>query len=261
MRIVKSPEKKTIKKTKSRKKMGKKIGKITILILIGLITMLILFLVFTQIQLQDDFLPELNGQLYYLKRMGGINILFKSDADLQNEKIVYSHRGKGMDSQGDSNDNIYTYYYDAENKVINFIAMHEGEWSMFALEEGSKVAVLVESDRMQLPKSDFLKKSFEGNLVYQKEGSLFISYEGRTECVKKFYGVYDEKFTGYLPVGFSPEGRYLVYYSRGHLTMFGTFIEALVSSSPRKTYIMDMETGKSMRYVKATHIQWVMTDN
>jgi hypothetical protein len=256
MRIIKNTESK--KEKKAEKKLRKKMGKNIMLILSGLIIMISWLFSFAYTNLRNNFLEELDGEIYYLERMGGVNVLFKSDADLKNTKIVYSHRGKGLDSYGDYNDNIYTFYHDAENDLVKFIAMHEGKWSMFVLDKNSDEVTLAETDRMELPKTNFLKKRYEGYLVYQEEGSLFISYEGRTECIKKFYGVYDDKFTGYRPIGFSPDGKYLVYYSSGHLTMIGTLVEGLISDSPGKTFIMDMETGKSDPYIEASHIQWEM---
>jgi len=44
---------------------------------------------------RDSFLENVNGKIYYLKRDEGILKLYKSDADLKNEELIYSHYEKG----------------------------------------------------------------------------------------------------------------------------------------------------------------------
>ncbi|WML33621.1 hypothetical protein [Clostridium sp. OS1-26] len=43
-----------------------------------------------------------------------------------------------------------------------------------------------------------------------------------------------------------------------HLTPIGTLIEGFTKGNIGKTYIMDIETGKSTRFIDASKIQWVI---
>ncbi|MEW8987404.1 MAG: hypothetical protein AB2401_10465, partial [Bacillus sp. (in: firmicutes)] len=92
-----------------------------------------------------------------------------------------------------------------------------------------------------------------------KKGSIYITENGKEKCVKKFYGMYDEKFTGYGPIGLSPDGNYLIYHSMEHLTPFGSILEGIISDSSfyGHNYVMDLKTGKSTRFIDASNFQWI----
>jgi hypothetical protein len=209
------------------------------------------------ITINSDVVENLKGQIYYTKRINGVKTLFKSDANLQNEKLIYSHMGKGKDSYGSYNDNILDYYYDMESETISFIAMNNGDWSLFSVKEGEDNATLI--NRADIPNTDYVKKHTEKLTVTQKKGSIYIIENGEEKCIKKFYGIYDDKFTGYRPIGFSPDGNYLIYHSMEHLTTCGTLLEAFINDSYGHKYIMDLSTGKSTRFIDASNIQWVMS--
>lgn len=207
-----------------------------------------------------DIIKDLQGEIYYKKRIDGTNTLFKSDANLQNEKLVYSHKDKGNDSFGDYNDNIIDYSMDTENDTISFIAMNDGDWSLFSLQEGENNPTLI-GDSDYYIHTDYIKKSTENLVVTQESGSLYITEDGETKRIKKFYGLYDDKFTGYRPIGFSPDGRYLIYHSMENLTFIGTILTSSISNSNGHTYIMDLDTGKSTRFIDVSNIQWDISDN
>jgi hypothetical protein len=209
-----------------------------------------------------DILTNLQGEIYYKKRVDGIQTLFKSDANLQNEILIYSHKGKG------DNDNILDYSIDIENETISFIAMNDGDWSLFSLEEGEDNPALINivdelvDSKSYLANTHYIKKSTKNLIVTQESGSLYITENDETKCVKKFYGLYDDKFTGYRPIGFSPDGRYLLYHSMENLTFIGTVLGSFIDdSSYGHNYIMDLDTGKSTRFIDVSNIQWNISEN
>ena len=213
--------------------------------------------------MNSDVLDGLDGEIYYTKRVDGINTLFKSEAGLQNETLIYSHLGKGKDRNKDYNDNIIDFYYDSQSKIVDFVAMNDGSWSLFALKEGEGRPTLmpttgtVKNTTSVLKKSDYLKKDRKQVSVFQKNGSLYLIENGEEKCVKKFHGFYDDKFTGYRPIGFSPNGEYLVYHSMEHLTLLGTIFEGAIRDSYGSTYILELSSGKSTRFLNASKIQWL----
>lgn len=212
--------------------------------------------------MNSDILLNIEGQIIYKKRVDGVNTLFRSDANTNNEELVYSHKGKGMDSYGRFNDNIIDYHYDLESGTIDFVAMDNGEWSMFSLNEASGVAILLGEAQLiphstSMMETDYIKKSTEKINVIAREGSLYIIESGLERRVKKFYGFYDDKFTGYSPIGFSPNGEYLIYHSMEHLTPLGTIIDSMMTQSVGHVYVMDLQTQKSARYIDATKFQWI----
>ena len=203
----------------------------------------------------SDIVANLKGQIYYTKRVNEVLTLFKSDANLQNEVLVYSHKGKGKDEFG-YNDNIIDFHYDIKNKNINLIAMNNG-WSLFSVKQGEGKATLI--NNTSSINTDYIVNHTKNLNVSQKKGSIYIIKNGKEKCIKKFHGIYDDKFTGYKPMGFSPDGNYLIYQSGEHLTGLGVYIEALINDSYGHNYIMDLRTGKSARYIDAYEYQWVIS--
>ena len=50
----------------------------------------------------------------------------------------------------------------------------------------------------------------------------------------------------------------MIYYSLDSLTPFGTILKGMITNgNVRNTYIMDLQTGKSTKYVDAMCITWV----
>ncbi|HKL11617.1 MAG TPA: hypothetical protein VJ990_09215 [Clostridia bacterium] len=217
----------------------------------------------TVLAMNSKIVSGLEGKVYYEKRVDGVLTLFSSDANLENEVVVYSHKGKGKDSYGSYNDNILDYHFDSESGRVDFIAMRDGEWSIFAIEDGESEAVLTgsfdfsEKASETVFETDYINKKSANTSVLSKSGSIYLLENGKETCIKKFYGIYDGKFTGYNPVGFSPDGKYLIYASMGHLTPIGTILDGILTGDVGEKFIMEMATGKSAKYVDAQNIQWV----
>ena len=207
--------------------------------------------------MHSDILSDLEGTIYYTKRVDGVKTLIKSDANLKNETLIYSHKGKGKDGYGSYNDNIIDFYYDKTSQIMYFIAMNNGSWSLFSLKDGEKKPSYLRKEDM-ITKTDYIQNDFNKRTVTSKNGSIHLSENGKKKIIKKFYGIYDEKFTGYDPIGFSPDGRYLVYYSMDHLTPFGALLTGIFTNSIGNTYILDLSTLESTRFVDAADIQWVI---
>jgi hypothetical protein len=208
-------------------------------------------------KVHSDLLSGLEGTIYYTERVDGVLTLFKSDAALQNKTLIYSHKGKGKDGYGDNNDNILDFYYDKTSKNIYFSAMNNGSWSLFSLKEGEDQPILLQKDTM-VTTTDYIQNQFRNLTVTSKQGSLYQTEKGKEKTIKKFYGIYDEKFTGYYPIGFSPDGNYLVFHSMEHLTPLGSLLEGFVKNSIGNTYIMDFSTMKSTKFIDVYKIQWNM---
>ncbi|MTI79787.1 MAG: hypothetical protein FH758_02720 [Firmicutes bacterium] len=226
--------------------------------LIGIL-LLILFIVISfnvfqyfRSAINSQLLSGLEGTIYYIERVDGVRTLFKSDATLKNKTLIYSHKGKGK-----VNDNILDFYYDKTNKTIYFIAMNNGSWRLFSLKEGGNKPILLHKKDV-MTNTDYIKNQFKNLTVTSKQGSLYLSKNGNEKIIKEFHGIYDRKFTGYNPVGFSPDGKYLVYHSMEHLTPFGTILEVFVKDSVGNTYIMDLSTMESTKFIDAYDIQWII---
>lgn len=208
----------------------------------------------------SEIVANLEGQIYYTKRVDDIDTLFKSDANLKNEKLVYSHKGKGETNYGCNNDNIIDFYYDIKSKSISFIAMNNGDFSLFSIKDGEDTATLI--NKMDfMTNTDYVNNQTENITVSEKKGSIYITQNAEEKCILKFYGLYDHKFTGYRPVGLSPDGKFLIYYSLEHLTPYGTILEAFFNNSIGHNYIMDLSTGKSTRFIDVDNIQWIINKN
>ncbi|MBB6446924.1 hypothetical protein [Bacillus benzoevorans] len=227
----------------------------------GILLLIIIAISFNVFQylrnhIHAELLSELKGTIYYTERVDGALTLFKSDATLQNKTLLYSHKGKGKDSSGDYNDNLTDFYYDKASQTIYFIAMNNGSWSLFSIKEGER-PILLEEDVMEID-TNYIQNQFNHRTIFSKQGSLYLKEKGNENIIKKFYGIYDEKFTGYHPIGFSPDGKYFVYHSMEHLTPFGTLLTGVFKNSVGETYIMDLSTMKSTKFINAQHIQWII---
>lgn len=239
-----------------------------LVIILSLIMLIIIsFNMFKHIRniINSDIVKNLKGEIYYTKRVDGILSLFKSDANLQNEKLIYSHKGKGKDSYGGYNDNIIDFHYEKESDTISFAAMNDGKWSLFSLNEDDKSVTIIrgledEKGKAMMTNTEYIKNETGNLTAVQKEGSIYIIEGNKETCVKRFYGIYDSKFTGYRPVGFSSDGSYLVYISMEHVTPIGTIIDGMINGPCGKTYILDLSTGRSAEYIDALNIQWIINE-
>lgn len=243
--------------------------KIKILVLI-LIVVIVFILVGPHIVIEikgfinKDILTNLKGEIYYTKRDDIILNLYKSDANLDSEKLIYSHKNKGLSSYGDFNDNIIDFYYNKTTNNIDFVAMNDGDFSIFSMEIEEENPILIGKANelsnigTSLDKTDYINNEQGNQLGVGRKGSIYIIENGKERCVKKFYGIYDSKFTGYEPIGFSPDGKHLIYGSMEHLTPLGSLVHHLINDFNGNVYVMDLDTGKSSKYINAYNIQWIM---
>lgn len=180
-------------------------------LIVGALLLTVLIFIFLNVfhyfssTMHSEQLADLEGTIYYSKRVDGVITLFKSDATLKNETLIYSHKGKGKDSFGSYNDNIVDFYYDNTSQTIFFTAMNDGDWSLFSLKDGEKTPIFIRKEDM-MTKTDYIQNENNNRTAISKKGSLYLSENGKEKTIKKFHGIYDEKFTGYGPIGFSPDG-------------------------------------------------------
>lgn len=216
-----------------------------LLYFLSVLMLVILLHHFFTYTINKDILNNLDGELYYIKRVGLVNTLFKSDANLNNETLLYAH-------ENEVNSNIADFYYDNTNNVYTFKAMDsDSEWVIFDIIEGE--VCLSDKDSMRTIYINRYKKYD----LKDESGSIYVD----DKLVKKFYGI-DGKFTGYVSLGLSPDGRYMIYHSSGFLTDYGYLFWNIISFGKigdllSNTYIMDLETLKSTKFIEFSEMQWI----
>ncbi|SCZ11020.1 hypothetical protein [Alkaliphilus peptidifermentans] len=233
-----------------------------------ILAVLCVVLVIFYIKLTDrknvNILNELEGEIYYLmKDDDHISKLYKSDANLKNKTLIYSHKGKGMTSSGGSNDNIIDFRYYTESKKIEFEAMHNGEWSIFELSmDGSEPKYLRKAKEIKIDDKyrvfnvdvDYINLVSENFYIHEKNDSIFINIEGKDKCILKYSGFVRSDIsgaTGYTPQGLSPDGKFLVYGTTGS-TGFGFLL------GEYKRFIINLDTKEYTEYINSQSIQWVI---
>lgn len=240
-----------------------KINRKKILLVVIIISIILLFITLItnrfNILANSKILDGLSGEIYYTKRVDGGLALYKSDANLKNEKLIYNNNGNGKLESGESNDNIGDFRFFPETGEIEFEAVYNGKWSVLSIKEGEsnpkyirepKEVKVLEDYRVVEIDTDYIRCKNTNVEIYEKKGSLYMKKNGQEKCIKKFIGMYSEKFTGYRAIGLSPDGKYLVYSNLG--AFFGTII------NQSKQYIMDLNTGESTEYISfPSDIQWV----
>ncbi len=214
---------------------------------------------------RTDLVSKLEGKLYYLKRDNEILNIYACNANLSNNRLIYSHKGKGQTRKDDYNDNIINLSYDQAKDVIYFEAINSSAWALFSIKEGDYQPQFIESpNKITDFENDYIKPSSQNAIAVNRNGSMYIVQNGKEKLLKKYYGICDMKFSpGYVPIGFSPDGKYLVYSSTGHLTPIGTMAEGLIkglfhNSDVLDNYVIDLSTGKSNRFINGQRIQWLM---
>ncbi len=229
------------------------------------IIVLILLLVSLLSNENKNILTELEGEIYYLKKDNHITKLYKSDANLENTVLVYSHEGKSQDI----NDNISDFRYYSDTQKIEIEVMYEGEWSILDLSPGSQEPqYLRKAEEIKIGENnivhcidvDYIYSKLVDFGVYGKSKSIYMSTQGEEKRILKYKGLpakdspFDKRFTGYFPHGLSPDGKYLVYGT----TNDNIGVGAILGFKEYKKYIMNLETKEYTKYVDAYHIQWVM---
>lgn len=217
---------------------------------------------------KELFLDNVKGTIYYLRQDDGIYKLYKSDANLDDEELIYSHFKKGKTRNGDYNDNISDFRYYSDSRIIEFEAMHNGEWSIFALEEGKtepyyvKIAPkeykTLDDFRVVNLDTDYIDLEADGIFkIYEEDGSIYKEQDGNVECIKKFRGIIKSDISGvsgYYPQGLSSNNKYLIYGTTNSFTGIGYFL----GLNEYRRYIMDLETLESVEYLNVYDIQWII---
>jgi len=200
-----------------------------------------------------DIIAGLEGQIFFLQREEGVLNLYTADAGLANTDLVYSHRGKG-----EPNNNIIDYNYDKSQDEFHFVAMKDGSWGLYSIKTGEKKPRFIGDIESGSEDFIYIKPEINGSKATNKMGSLYLDKNGHEIQLKHYYGVYDSKFSpGYVPLGFSPDGKYLLYSWTGHWTPAGTFFESLVNENIGGVYVMDIGSRKSNYYISGQKILWV----
>lgn len=249
-----------------RKRLGMKkktkVFIITIFVVVILVSIIHVFLNMNN----ESFLENVEGKIYYLKRDEGILKLYKSDANLKNEELIYSHYKKGKTNYGTYNDNISDFRYYSDSGVIEFEAMHDGEWSIFRIKDGEKEPQYIKTapeeyktiDNYRVVSVDvnYIDLETDEFKIYEKDDSIYLERDGTEKCIKKYRGGAKSDISGlvgYVPEGLSPDSKYLIYGTTGSFTGIG----ALLGISKYKRYIMDLDTLESVEYINSESIQWI----
>lgn len=214
---------------------------------------------------RESFLNRVEGKIYYLKRDEEILKLYTSDANLKNEKLVYSHYKKGKIDDENYNDNVTDFRYYPESHVIEFEAMYNGQWTIFRMDEGdAEPRYIKNADEFKILEDyrvvsldvDYVHLETDKLKIFDKDGSIFLETNGEVKCIKKYRGFVKSDIrgiVGYVPQGLSPDSRYLIYGSTGSFTGIGYFL----GINKYKRYIMDLDTLESHEYVNVERVQWV----
>ncbi len=205
-------------------------------------------------------LSGMTGRVYYLQRDGLVLNLYTAAASGQNPRLLVTWEGKG-----ESNANIIGYRYDPDAGMLYFTAMRDGDWSRFALADtGGEPEYLGAVDEKDLLGTGvYLQPEQGGRQAVNRQGSMFLIDGEHTTLLKRFVGLYDAKFSsGYQPIGFSPNGRYLLFWYSGHLTGLGTIVEGMVRQwagnyTLGQVYVLDLVSGQTSRYLNGMSFQWV----
>lgn len=209
----------------------------------------------TTLFMGKDIVSELPGKIFFLRRDKQVLNLYSADANLDNMHLIYSHKGRG-----EENENIIDYYYDKASNVVFFIAMKDGEWSLYSIKPGDRHPHYLRKTKALGGNYAYIKPETGKIKAISKEGSIYLNKDGKEFLLKRYYGIYDSKFApGYVPLGFSPNGQYLIYTWTDHFTPLGTILELLIHYELESLYVMDINTGKTNKYLKAgRNIQWIM---
>lgn len=223
------------------------------------------FLFYLNVKMKEPFLQKISGQIYYLKRDDGILKIYRSDANLKNETLIYSHKNKGKINNGGYNDNIIDFCYYPETGTIEFVAMN-GEWSKYRMiiEDGEPecIKTRVEDEKIEKKAEVFIHTNYinlknDKFTIYEEDGSIYLrKKDGLKKCIKKYWGIGKSDISGlvgYVPEGLSPDSKYLIYGTTGSFTGIG----ALLGINRYKRYIMNLDTLAFEEYVNSQSIQWI----
>lgn len=201
-----------------------------------------------------SLVSQLEGEVYYLKRVDGNLALFKSQANMENEELLYSHAGKGDTGSG-FNDNITDFHLDEETGVITFIAMYEGEWTEFEYNKGNVTRKGPEDEK------DIIGPSYEEVIVkdtraYIDQGSIYVTRNNETIRLKDVGSNYDQNYNTYLVLEISPDGRYLIYCDSRN-SIFRGILDMFLPGEINNKCVIDLETKKVSTYIDTMDIVWI----
>lgn len=225
-----------------------------ILVLLGLYALFFIGVKLYYGESYTSLVSQLEGEVYYLKRVDGNLALFKSQANMENEELLYSHAGKGDTGSG-FNDNITDFHLDEETGVITFIAMYEGEWTEFEYNKGNVTRKGPEDEK------DIIGPSYEEVIVkdtraYIDQGSIYVTRNNETIRLKDVGSNYDQNYNTYLVLEISPDGRYLIYCDSRN-SIFRGILDMFLPGKINNKYVIDLETKKVSTYIDTMDIVWI----
>lgn len=163
------------------------------------------------------------------------------------------------------NDNISDFRYYPDSKVIEFEAMHNGDWSIFKIKAGEHEPQYIKEAENLKTLEDYRVISVDVKYIdldndkfsiYEKDGSIYLKKNGIEKCIKRYAGIGKSDIRGvfgYVPKGLSSDSKYLIYGTTGSITGIGYFLGV----NKYKRYIMDLDTLESVEYINAGKMQWV----
>lgn len=195
----------------------------------------------------DQLLNQLEGEIHYIKRVDGGLHLYKGSASLADEELLLD-------------DKINNFYFDGLTGKLEIEVTNGGRCVTYKMERDFIDQWIIYDKKISdfdSIQTDYIKNEQGDIKVYQKDGSIYLSRDNeKDECLKKFIGIYDFEYTGYRIIGLSPDGKYLVYHSMEHMTIYGVLLDNIITGNDGKTYIMDIKSKKVAEYVDSYKIQW-----
>ncbi|MGL4336678.1 MAG: hypothetical protein ACRCST_07270 [Turicibacter sp.] len=226
--------------------------KIILLIISLLFILIVLFIANAkQTHFNARVLSELGGDIIYLRRDEDLVLkLYKSQANLENEMLIYEHSAL-------ENSNIIGFSYDEVTDLITFGAFDDIDQNFETYEisiDGGVVKPLnIPYETKELPSNHQLTGSLnESNFeIISENGSMYLLSDTEKLSLKNYKGFYDGKFSsGYQPITLSQDSNYLFYSYTPHMTPIGTILDGMfLNHEPIRTYIMDLQSQEYSEYV------------
>lgn len=206
-------------------------------------------------------LDGLNGDILYLKRdEDNVLKIYKSSANLENERLIYEHKSN-------INSNIMNLNYDKETEIITFIGYNDelNDWSVYEIHKDEKVVStnkptdfeeIENEDRVSVGDATVSNNEYR---VYSEEGSMFLENlkTKEVETLREFDGEYNHEFlNGYKPVYLSSDN--YLYYMVNEMNVPEN-LEELVYEY--KMMVMNLETKEVSRYVDFSEILFIRNNS
>lgn len=197
-----------------------------------------------------QLLNQLQGEIYYTKRIDGILTLFKSNADLTNEVLIY----RNQDEEG-ANNNVIDLSLNKDTGSVTFIAKYQGVWTEYEYVDGEVKRRFAVDNQI-----NFLW-NYENDIVgntraFIDEGSIYVTQNNVTRLIKDIGSNYDQNYSTYLVLGISLDERYIIYCD-GRNSLTKALLDGLIPGGINNKYIYDLETNESSTYVNAMDIIWI----